>query len=105
VLPVSLTVVPPDDEEDEEDAEDDVEGEELELLQAASKASGTIAAAVHTKRILLATEEYSLGWVFRTLTRAVWDSHADACDEARASAVAALARRAGAIPHAGGSSA
>jgi hypothetical protein len=33
--------------------------ESPELPQAASKTSGTIAAAVHTMRILLPTEEYS----------------------------------------------
>jgi hypothetical protein len=62
VLPVSVSETPVDDEL----ADDDADGlaavvEGLELPQAASRASGTRAAAVHTMRILLATSEYSFG--------------------------------------------
>jgi len=61
VLPVSLTVTLPDDDDAEADGLEPEEPEP-ELPQAASKASGTIAAAVHAKRILLATEEYSFAF-------------------------------------------
>jgi hypothetical protein len=59
VLPVSLTVVLPDDEDAGVDEVAAGAEEELELLQAASKASGTTAAAVHTKRNLLPTRQIS----------------------------------------------
>jgi hypothetical protein len=60
VLPVSLMLLP-DEPAPGAAAEDvEVDGEvELELLQAASKASGTTAAAVATKRILFPTGEIS----------------------------------------------
>jgi hypothetical protein len=83
VLPVSDTVEPLADDLAGADDDDDEEAfDPPELPQAASKVSGTIAAAVHTKRNLLATEEYSFG--FYTLLRVLRDSHAGACDEVRA---------------------
>jgi hypothetical protein len=76
VLPVSLTVVLPEDAGDDAEADGVVE-DELELLQAASKASGTTAAAVHTKRILLPTGEISFAPAH--VARALFITHAGAC--------------------------
>jgi len=62
VLPVSVSETPVDEAvaDAAAAADGDVEGVDVpELPQAASKASGTTAAAVHAKRILLATSEYS----------------------------------------------
>jgi hypothetical protein len=53
-------------------AEDDDDGDEPELPHAASSASGNTAAAAHTVRILLPTEEYSFvsaRWNVRYTTR------------------------------------
>jgi hypothetical protein len=61
VLPVSVIAVCPElDAEEAADGDDeDDELDEPELPHAASRASGTTAAAAHTVRIRLATEEYS----------------------------------------------
>jgi hypothetical protein len=60
VLPVSVSETPFGEALGDVAAAGDVEGVDVpELPQAASKASGASAAAVHAKRILLATSEYS----------------------------------------------
>jgi hypothetical protein len=62
VLPVSLMLLPDEPAPGAAVAAADVDAvgvDELELLQAASKASGTTAAAVATKRILFPTGEIS----------------------------------------------
>jgi hypothetical protein len=61
VLPVSVRETPVEEGLGAADDDDDGAAALLppELPQAASKASGTIAAAVHAKRILLATGNYS----------------------------------------------
>src|SRR5450755_2626968 len=84
VLPVSVSETPVEEALAAGDDDGVAAVVELppELPQAASKASGTSAAAVHAMRILLATSEYSFVPA-RFHVRCI-DSRADACDEARA---------------------
>jgi hypothetical protein len=80
VLPVSEIVLPVADADVDVVVDDDVLGDgELEPQAAASSASGAMAAAVATKRILLATWEYSFTCAHfsvrlttRTRVRATW---------------------------------
>jgi hypothetical protein len=105
VLPVSVSETPVDEALAAGDvaAAGDVEGVDVpELPQAASKASGTTAAAVHAKRILLATSEYS--FVHARFHVRYIDSRADACDEARAASRGPCPRAGGVLSsRAGGS--
>src|ERR1035437_4078897 len=105
VLPVSVTATPVEEEALAAGDDDGVAAVvELppELPQAASRASGTSAAAVHAMRILLATSEYS--FVSARFHVRYIDSRADACDEARAASRGPCPRAGGVLSsRAGGS--